>query len=79
MRARRAMWPPRCWTPWSTDIDPERPPETLSAGPAEAADTLRRKRFPFDKVCKISLYFNRQIKCNEVNDKSEIMEIVYEH
>ena len=58
--------------PWSTDIDPERPSETLSAGPAEAADALRRKRFPFDKVCKISLY-------SKVNDKSEIMEIVYEH
>ena len=58
------MWPPRCWTLWSTDIDPERPPEALSAGPADTADTLRRTSVsaPGGNLGAGRIYFARALK-----------------
>ena len=40
-----------------------------------SGDTLRCKLFPADKFYKISLYFDGRIKYNEVNDKSEFIEL----
>ena len=63
-RARQEMWPPRCWTLWSTDIDPERLPEALSAALLTQRTPCAAQAFPpqAENLGAGRIYFARALK-----------------